>query len=352
MAFSNFQHGFKAGVTIRGIPIEVTHPGRVFWVGNNVTRLDNEKTAADGNDGTFLAPFSTIEGALNASAVVASRGDVVFVRPGHTLAVTSETTLALDKAGVAIIGLGSGADRPTLTHTAPSGTVLVTAANVTFKNFLHTIAGTDNLGLDAAFKVSAVDANFENLEFRDLAASSNFLQVIQLGGGANATANQADRARFTDLRFILASTLGGVTKSLPIVVEAVTEGIVVERCHMFSLSEGAEGLVRVGASYNVTNILMKDCLAVRMSSSAAAGTVGTFISGGGTGAAGSGGTGVIINCIGKAGSTQSNNRFAGINALTTGLITDCKINTGGLGTTATTNRDIISATLTQINQWS
>lgn len=349
MAFSNYPHGFKAGITVRGIPLDQVHPGRVFWVGNSVTRLDNEKTAANGNDGSFLAPFATIEGAINASAVVASRGDVIFVRPGHTLAVTSETILVLDKAGIAVIGLGTGTNRPTITHTAPSGTILLTAANITFKNFLHTVAGTQTLGVDAAIKISATDAAIEDCEFRDLGESSNFLQVIQLGGGADATANQADRAQIKGCYFSLLSALGGITKALPIVVEAVTDNLQVKECRVNSASAGGEGIVRVAASYNVTALLVSDCI-IRRAVSVTGGAVGAIVSGGGTGAAGSGGNGVLVNCVAQVGTTLSNNRFVSANALTNGSVFACKLFAGGPETTAA--RELIVQTLNQPAQFS
>ena len=349
MAFSNYPHGFKNGITIRGLPLDVVHPGKVHWVGNNATRLDNEKTAADGNDGTFLAPFLTIEGALNDGDVVASRGDVIFVRPGHTLAVTAETTLALDKAGIAIIGLGTGTNRPTITHTAPSGTILVTAANVTFKNFLHTVAGTQTLGVDKAFHVSSTDFTMEDVEFRDLAASANFVAGVQLGGGADATANQADRFSMRGCKFQLLSTLGGVTKALPINVEAVTDSIEVANTNVFSASLSAEGIVRVAASYNVTNLLIKDCISMR-APSATAGTVGAIVSGGGTGAAGSGGSGALIRCMAAVGTTLSNNRYVSANALTSGIVVDCNLFSGAPEATAA--RTLIVQTLNQPAQFS
>jgi len=32
---SNFPNGFKGGVTIRGIPLQLLNPGEVFWVNNS-----------------------------------------------------------------------------------------------------------------------------------------------------------------------------------------------------------------------------------------------------------------------------------------------------------------------------
>jgi len=161
---SNYDQGFAQGLTVRGIPVVQAHPGKVFWVGNSSTTasLRGEKGESDGNDGTFLAPFSTIDYAL--SQCVADRGDIVFVRPGYTETVGS-TDLTLDVAGVAVIGLGSGSNRPTLNLTATGSTIAITAANVLMHNFLIT-GGVD--AIVAVMTVSAADVTLSKLEFRDV----------------------------------------------------------------------------------------------------------------------------------------------------------------------------------------
>jgi hypothetical protein len=191
MAYSNYPGGFKAGVTIRGVPIELTHPGRVFWVGNSATRLENEKTAADGNDGSFLAPFSTLEGALNNSGVTAARGDVLFIRPGFTLTVSTATALNFDKAGIAIIGLGHGASRPTITlDTANTATIPVTAANMAVRNILFI---GNFLDIASLFTLTtARNFSVEDCEMRDTTAALGFINLID----TSAVANDADGLYF------------------------------------------------------------------------------------------------------------------------------------------------------------
>jgi len=75
---------------------------------------------------------------------VASRGDVIYVMPGHTEAVSSATSLVCDVAGVRIQGLGEGALRPTITlGTAIGATIPVSAANVTIDNVIIDMTGFD-----------------------------------------------------------------------------------------------------------------------------------------------------------------------------------------------------------------
>ena len=76
---NNFPGGFAAGLTVRGMPVAVTHPGKVFWVSNASTLSDRQIGGSDGNAGTYDAPCSTITGAL--AKCTASRGDIIMVKP-------------------------------------------------------------------------------------------------------------------------------------------------------------------------------------------------------------------------------------------------------------------------------
>lgn len=164
MSMDNYPGGFKNGILIRGVPLSVTHPGKVFWVGNSATLLKGEKSASNGNDGTYYSPFSTIDYAVGQCA--ASRGDVIMVRPNHTETVTAAAGLDLDVAGIALIGLGAGSIRPTINFTtATTADMDVDAANITMYNFLFT-GGVDALA--GPIDVNAADFSLINCEYRDV----------------------------------------------------------------------------------------------------------------------------------------------------------------------------------------
>lgn len=163
-SIANYPDGFAAGVSIRGVPLIQTHPGKVFWVGNSATLLVGEKGASNGNKGGFLDPFLTIDYAVGQCA--ANRGDIIFVRPGHTETVTAAAGLDLDVAGIALVGLGSGSNRPTVNFTtATTADMDVDAANITMVNFLFT-GGIDALA--APIDVNAADFKLINCEWRDV----------------------------------------------------------------------------------------------------------------------------------------------------------------------------------------
>src|SRR5688572_22741309 len=113
MPLSNYPNGFPNGLAIRGVPIAQSHTGQVFWVGNSTVLPPNQRGASDSNRGGINDPFSTLQKALD--SCTASRGDIIFIKPGHAETVSSATALAFNKAGVAIVGLGSGTARPTFT---------------------------------------------------------------------------------------------------------------------------------------------------------------------------------------------------------------------------------------------
>jgi hypothetical protein len=190
---SNYPGGFKDGISIRGVPITQTHPGKVFWVSNSSALLPNQKAGSDGNDGSFNAPYSTISKAI--SQCTASRGDVIFVKPGHAESITAAAGLILSKAGIAIVGLGIGGTRPTITFTtADTATITVTASNVSVQNILF-VGGYLNVATCFSIANAQVAKDFvvDNCEFRDSSTILNFVKIINVG----TTANIADGLTFT-----------------------------------------------------------------------------------------------------------------------------------------------------------
>lgn len=179
---SNYPAGFN-NVTIRGVPITQSHPGQVYWVGNATTVLPGHVGGADGNPGTFSAPFATLEYAL--SRCTANRGDIIFIKPGHAESIASATALNFDVAGVAIVGLGAGTKRPTFTFTtANTATIPVTADNMSVLNCRFV---ANFLAVAAAFTVAAA-AYFtvDKCDFTDTSAILNFLSAVKTTVTVNA----------------------------------------------------------------------------------------------------------------------------------------------------------------------
>lgn len=153
---ANYPGGFDHGMTLRGMPLAITHPGKVFFV--------DSVNGANGNPGTFKKPIASIDTAVG--KCTANRGDIIIAKPGHVETVTAAAGLDLDVAGVALLGLGSGSNRPTINFTtATTADVDVDAANITIVNFLFT-GGVDALA--GPLDVNAADFSLINCEYRDV----------------------------------------------------------------------------------------------------------------------------------------------------------------------------------------
>lgn len=186
MSMSNYPNGFANGINIRGVPLVQTHPGKVFWVLKAAgAAVDGQKTGSDGNDGSFNAPFATIDYAIG--RCTAGRGDIIFVRAGHTETISAAAGIAADVAGIAIVGLGNYNSRPTITlDTATSATMTISAANVTLHNLLFKPNFAD---IVTVLNVTAKGARIVNCDFLDTAVDMNVLTPIKATG---TTDNEAD----------------------------------------------------------------------------------------------------------------------------------------------------------------
>lgn len=207
MPMTNYPNGFRYGINLRGIPLTQTHPGQVFWLGNSSVLSPGARGASDGNDGTFNAPFATLDYAV--SRCVANRGDVIFVKPGHAETISSASVAALDVAGVAVIGLGIGSNRPTFTYTtATTANIPITAANMSIQNLLFVANFADVASFfTATGTATPTDFTIENCEFRDTSSVLNALTVVT----GNATANCLDGLKFVGNRISSLGTTAATT---------------------------------------------------------------------------------------------------------------------------------------------
>lgn len=129
---------------------------------------------------------ATIDAAIG--YCTASRGDTIFVMPGHTEAITSGS-VAMDVAGVRIIGLGEGSSKPTLSFGATTSKITVGAADCTFQNFRLTAAVGDVV---TAFLHATAAQNTQYIDLEFYATSTfNFINCFTLGA-----ANISDGCRW------------------------------------------------------------------------------------------------------------------------------------------------------------
>lgn len=203
---SNFPYGFALGALVRGVAIQPSTPGKVLWVYNGNQLAPQGRFGADGNSGSFDSPKATIAGALLQCAP--GRGDVIYVKPGHIETINSATALALNVAGVQVIGLGAGASRPTLNFaTSAAATIAMSAAGCGLINF--NINGFGFASIAAMITVTAADCAVQGCTL----TMSNVTNQAVLGISATAAAN----GLFVDSNIILSSAAAGATAAVQLV---------------------------------------------------------------------------------------------------------------------------------------
>jgi hypothetical protein len=101
--------------------------GKAFYVDSNNGDDDRSGRSPE----TALA---TLDEAIG--KCTANQGDVIYVLPGHAETVATAGAIACNVAGIFIIGLGEGADRPTFSFSAVDATMTVSAASIYIKNIL------------------------------------------------------------------------------------------------------------------------------------------------------------------------------------------------------------------------
>lgn len=252
MPVTNYPNGFKNGLTIRGIPLTMSNPGEVFFVGNGDVPVSGGVGGLDGNNGTFQRPFATLDYAVG--KCVASRGDTIIILPGHAETVSTATALALDVAGITIIGLGDGTLRPTFTlDTATTATIAISAANISLKNLVFTANFADIAEL---FTPTAVDFHCEDCEFNAAGVNLNFVEIVDTG----TTDNQCDGLSFVRCSWVEPDT--ATTSFLNI--DADLDQLVVEDCY-FNLGVNTSDLpiiadVATGKDLTNVRIVGNECI--------------------------------------------------------------------------------------------
>lgn len=168
MPMSHYPNGFKSGVSVRGMPVLNSYGGNVFWVdsGSSLT-----------GDGTHVRPFATIEAAFNDAKLTANNGDIIMVKAGHTETISAAAGIDADVAGVSVIGLGNGSNRPTITFdTAATTDIDIDAANITFENLIFSANFAD---IAAAIDVNAANFTLRGCHFQATATDMNFAICVQ-----------------------------------------------------------------------------------------------------------------------------------------------------------------------------
>lgn len=174
---TRFPHGLSSmGVPLIGSGASIpATTGTYFFVDSG--------TGASGNAGTdSTAPLATIDQAIGKAT--ASAGDVIVVFPGHAETIASATSLVCDVAGLQIIGLGHGRNRPVLSFSATASRIPITADNVVIENLVFLGAVAD---IVSGITITGDYVTLRNCEVASGGAALEFLQFIDIDASTGST---------------------------------------------------------------------------------------------------------------------------------------------------------------------
>lgn len=129
-------------------------------------------------------PCTTLNAAV--ALATASNGDIIYLMEGHAETITAAAGVDISKAGLTVIGLGTGGLRPTFTYTtAATGTFAIGASNTWIENLLFRADFTD--GVTAALDIDGTHSaiTLKNCEWRSIVNTKEFLKAITIAEGAS-----------------------------------------------------------------------------------------------------------------------------------------------------------------------
>lgn len=214
--------------------------GKVFFVDSGHAAASD----ASGYGTSWDKPLATIDYAIG--LCTANSGDVIIVAPGHSETISGAAGINADVAGVAIIGVGEGAARPTLTLSAVASTIAIAAASVRFQNFVIRATHDCTICVD----VNAADCVLADLDIRST-TGKEFVTAIDVNGGA---ANACDRTQI--LNCVIQSTLAaGASRGIEL--GEVADRVLIKGCTI--LGDYADAAIHNITGKVLTNLAVEDC---------------------------------------------------------------------------------------------
>ena len=132
------------------------------------------------------APVATIDYAIG--LCTANKSDVIYVMPGHNEGL-GNAQIAVDVAGISIVGLGRGDDRPRIDFDHANASIAVSVNGCTLKNLVLLPSVTDVLiGIDV--NTLALGTQIEEIEVlpgEDGAGVDEFAVVVDVKVGCSRT---------------------------------------------------------------------------------------------------------------------------------------------------------------------
>lgn len=148
--------------------------GNIFFVSSGAG------TDATGYGKNPDRPLATLDYAIG--QCTASAFDRIYLMPGHAETISAAGGVTADVAGVTIIGLGQGSNRPTLSFANTASTVSVTAANVTFRNIRVTSTVDEVVKM---FHIQAANCTIDGVDHFETASCQTIQFLLTTASGTD-----------------------------------------------------------------------------------------------------------------------------------------------------------------------
>lgn len=238
MALTNYPNGLSSfGIPQLGAGDIPTGGGEYFFVDSN--------NGSDGYDGSHDAPLATLDAAVG--KCTADKGSVIIVMPNHAESLTADSAVDIDVAGVTVVGLGQGDDRPTFTFTtAVTADFKLAANNVSIRNLVF-VAGID--ALTGPIEVSADYCSIINCEYQE--DTVNNYETVDVIVSASTPLHMT----IDGFKYVCDGGAGG-TQNQSVIQLSGSDFAVIRNCHL--VADSGTGVVEDAAVSD--QILIENCL--------------------------------------------------------------------------------------------
>lgn len=199
-------------------------------------------SGSSSNDGSsWSTALATLDQAIN--KCTANQGDIIYLAEGHTETYTTTGVKAtFDIAGITVIGLGKGSDRPTFSYGHTGTTMTISAANTSIHNVLF-VTAVDSVVTYAT--ITGADCSIIDCESRDITDKEVITDFT-----ATATAD-----RFTMLRHFKNGYTSGNANVRVLSLAGVDNALIQDCVFMTKVTTAVIGFVTTAC----TNVVIKNC---------------------------------------------------------------------------------------------
>jgi hypothetical protein len=210
-------------------------------------------TGASGNSGkTPRSPKATINQAYD--LCTANQGDIIYVMENHAETISAATSLVMDTAGISIIGLGKGTDRPTLELSAAASNVPITGANNVLKNIVFDSTTTSAISIGVT--ITGTNTLIEDCEFNQTTANCHVIESIRIGAANNdASGSTIRNCKFYNIDADHENDIAIYKDQVGLTIEG-------NWCQGNYNVGTLKGAIAADSAENMTNVLVKDNLVI------------------------------------------------------------------------------------------